>query len=314
MMSMHETHLRTVDLNLLPVLEALLRLKSVTRAAAEIGLSQPATSRALARLRERLGDPLLVRTRHGMNLTPRAQVLEGQLAMAMQATKAIYAPASPHLCEVVRTVRIVAGDAQILPLGPLIAAALAKEAPQIDLVFEAYSPQIAQRIETGEIDFVFATSTTPLPPGAMSKVLLADRRVLLMRAEHPLAHRDWTMADYGSVGHAFISVYGDRQSDIDAALAAHQVTRRIAFTSPHMSAAMAVVAQTDLVTTLPYRFAKQFAHHYGVIMKETPIQGLEFDLTLVWGLLQDNDPVLRAIRELIFQAATQYERDVPLDQ
>ncbi|HEY5309071.1 MAG TPA: LysR family transcriptional regulator, partial [Casimicrobiaceae bacterium] len=130
---MHEVNLSGLDLNLLPALEALLRRKNVTHAASDIGLSQPAMSRALSRLRALLDDPLLVRGHNGLVLTPKAQTLVPRLATAIGELKGLFTdqtfdPATEH-----RTIRIAASDTQTVLLAPPLMARLARDAPGIDL-------------------------------------------------------------------------------------------------------------------------------------------------------------------------------------
>jgi DNA-binding transcriptional LysR family regulator len=301
--NMRDMHLRGLDLNLLPVLEALLRQANVTRAAAEIGLSQPAMSRALARLRDLFNDALLVRAAGGMTLTPRARELIGPVASAMRSVKSIYAAPELSLASIRRTVRICASDAQTVLLAPLIAARLHREAPHVDIEMTSYSRDLAARMETGQIDFAFATASTPLPPGAASMPLAEDRLALVMRREHPAANRNWTIADYASVDHVSISILGDGVSDLDAALAAQGVSRRIMLTTPHFTAALAAVSSTDMVTTISRIFARRFATPFDLVLHEPPLQHTELTLVLVWARLQASDPFLAFMRRVIADAA-----------
>ena len=104
-------------------------------------------------------------------------------------------------------------------LAPALMQRLAREAPGIGIRIEGYGPDLIQRMETGRLDLAFATSTTPLPPGARSETCARDRLALVMRKGHPLAKRKWTIADYGRVDHVGISILGDPGSDLDAQLA-----------------------------------------------------------------------------------------------
>ncbi len=222
---MREENIAGLDLNLLPALEALLRRRSVTQAAADVGLSQPAMSRALARLRDLHGDPLLVRTAHGYGLTPRAVAIQAQLAPAMRLLRDVFHPPSFDPATARRTIRLAAADVQTVLLVPPLMARLAREAPGLDLRIEPYGPDLMVRLESGALDFSFALATTPLPPGIGADPIGRDRLVLVMRRDHPAANQSWTMADYGRWEHAGVSIFGDGQTELDARLAAR---RRVA--------------------------------------------------------------------------------------
>jgi DNA-binding transcriptional LysR family regulator len=300
---MRDVHLPGLDLNLLPALEALLKRRNVSEAARDVGLSQPAMSRVLGRLRDVLGDPLLVRAAGGYALSPRAQALHGQLATALDQVKAVFRDPGFDPARTERTVRIVGLDTHTILMAPALMARLAKEAPGIDVRFESYSPDIIERIETGQLDLVFAQATTPLPPGARSEFLVKDRLALVLRAGHPLAKRKWTIEDYGRVDHVGISIFGDAGSELDAQLAPAGVKRRVALVTPHFMAALATVAGTDMATTVGRAFASRFAAPLGLILKEPPLPRPDLDMTIVWSGVRAADPVLAWMRKVIIAAA-----------
>lgn len=300
---MRDVHLAGLDLNLLPALDALLKRRNVSAAARDVGLSQPAMSRALARLRDVLGDPLLVRTAGGYALSPRAQDLSVQLLVTLDHVKAVFRDPGFDPATTQRTIRIAGIDTHTLLLAPALMARLAREAPGIDVRFENYSPNIVERVESGQVDLVFATSTTPLPPGSGSATYAHDRLALVLREGHPMAKRKWTPGDYARVDHVGISILGDAGSELDAQLAKFGVKRRMALVTPHFIAALAAVSQTDLATTLSRVFASRFAAQFGLILKEPPLPNLDLDLTLVWSQVRAADPVLAWIRTLIGEIA-----------
>jgi DNA-binding transcriptional LysR family regulator len=297
---MREVNISAIDLNLLPALEALLKRRNVSHAAHEVGLSQPAMSRALARLRDVLGDPLLVRAPGGgYALSPRATALSVQLATTLDHVKAVFRDPGFDPATTERTVRIAGIDIHTILLAPALMARLAKEAPGIDIRFEGYGPDLVERIETGRLDLAFAQSNTPLPPGARSAPFARDRLALVLRSGHPMAKRKWTVEDYGRVDHVGISIFGDAGSELDAQLARTGVKRRMALVTPHFMAALSAVSQTDLATTVSRAFATRFADTFGLILKEPPLPDTDLDLTFVWSHVRAADPVLAWIREVI---------------
>jgi len=302
---MHEVNLSGLDLNLLPALEALLRRRNVTHAASDVGLSQPAMSRALSRLRALLDDPLLVRAHNGLVLTPRAQSLAPRVATAMAELKDLFSeqtfdPATEH-----RTIRIAASDTQTVLLGPPLMARLSREAPGVDLRFEPYGPDMIRRMENNTLDFAFALSTTDLPMGAMSMPLARDRLALVMRRDHPKSTRKWSIDDYGTVDHVGIALLDDGRSELDGLLAAAGVRRRVALVTPHFMAALAAVAATDMVTTISEAFARRFAEVFDLSVRPPPFANTDLMMTLIWSHVRASDPTLVWFRELLRETAEQ---------
>jgi DNA-binding transcriptional LysR family regulator len=300
---MRDVHLAAVDLNLLPALEALLKRRNVSHAAKDVGLSQPAMSRALARLREVLGDALLVRVPGGYALTSRGEALAGQLIETMDRVKAVFREPSFDPARVQRTVRIAGADTHTILLAPALMKRLAMQAPGIDIRIENYSANIVERMETGHLDLTFAQSTTPLPPGARSESYAQDRLALVLRKGHPMAKRKWTVTDYGKVDHVGISILGDAGSELDAQLAKAGVRRRMALVTPHFIATLAAVAKTDMATTISRVFASRFADEFGLVLKDPPLPKIDLDLTVVWSQVRAADPVLAWLRTVIRDAA-----------
>lgn len=299
---MREVNLAGLDLNLLPPLEALLRLRNVTRAAAEVGLSQPAMSRALARLRALFDDPLLVRAGAGLAPTPAATALAPRVAAALAQVRGLFHAPALDPATLKRTIRLAAPDSQTILLVPRVAARLEREAPGVDLLVSTIGRDIVARMEQGDVDLCFATAATPLPPGALSETLAHDRLALVMRRGHPAANRAWTVADYGRHAHATVSFFGDGVSDIDARLGAAGIERRVALVTPHFMAAVAAVAASDLVTTISAAFAGRFADVLGLVLKPPPFDDA-LEMTTVFTRLRAADPALAWFRRLLREEA-----------
>lgn len=296
---MREVNLSGVDLNLLPALDALLRRRNVSRAATDVGLSQPAMSRALGRIRDALGDPLLVRGPGGFALTPRAISLAPVVASALREIAGIYNEQAFDPKRMKAVVRIAASDHQTIMLAPAIMARLAEEAPGLDLRMQPYSVDTAQRVQSGSLDFAFATDSTPLPAGAQSEAVGSYELALVLRRGHPGAGQPWRIEDYAAYDHVAVTLTGDGQSDLDALLASAGVKRRIALETPHFMAAVATVSRTDLVTTIARDFAERFAKEFDLILMEPPFEVRRFQLNLVWSHVRKNDPLLAWLRSVI---------------
>ena len=301
---MHEKHLRAIDLNLLPVLDALLRHRNATRAGAEVGLSQPAMSRALGRLRYLLDDPLLVRGPGGAILSPRAEALRQPLAallaeVQMLLTEPPFDPAGEQ-----RTMRIAMTDSQAdLLLAPLVRR-VGMAARGIVIEWLPIAPSLPERMLTGEIDLTLALDTTPLPRGAASEPLLADMLAVVVRRGHPCGGA-WAMADYARYPSVVVSLLGDRASEIDAELAAAGLMRPIAAIVPTFRAAADIVAVTDSVTTISRAFAAGLAGSLGLMLIAPPLAQVKLGVVTVWASYRNSDPALGWLRGMLRDVALQ---------
>lgn len=289
---MRNLNLRSVDLNLLPALEALLRRRHVTRAAEEVGLSQPAMSHMLARLRRVLGDDLLVRGPSGLALTARAQEIAPRVAALLTAARAIYRPPRFEIAKTRRTLHIAAADLHTILFVPGVMARIREEAPGIDLSVHNYTRDVFKRLSEGSLDLVLADAETPLPPGAVSTVVGEDRYALVMREKHPAVDKRWTMADYTKWDSVVVSIFGDGASDVDARLAKAGVARRVGLSTPHFMASLAAVSVTDMIATTSLIFATRYAKVFRLVVREPPLPEIRFTSTIIGSALRMNDPVI----------------------
>jgi DNA-binding transcriptional LysR family regulator len=300
---MRQTNLAAVDLNLLPALEALLRRRNVTRAAEDMGLSQPAMSRALQRLRDVLGDPLLVRGPSGLIPTPRALALQPSLSVALDGLGSVYREPAFEPSTMKRGFSIAAADVHTVLIAPPLLRRVRAEAPGVDLRFEPYSEDIRARMDSGALDLAFGTMTTPMPPGATNEPLVDEDLTLVMREGHPSQSQTWTLEDYARHAHVTISIRGDEDSEIDAVMAARGLARRIVLRTPHFMAAMAAVGGSDAVTTISATLARRFAVTFGLALVASPLLMPPLQVSLVGTAARAADPALRWLKGRIKQAA-----------
>jgi len=293
MMIMRDLNLASVDLNLLPALEALLHRRHVTRAAEDVGLSQPAMSHVLARLRRVLDDDLLVRGPSGLALTPRAKEIAPRVTAILNAAKVIYRPPPFEPSKGRRVVHLAGCDWHSILFAPDLMNRIREEAPWIELSIENYTRDVFKRLVDGSVDLVFFNAETPLPPGAVSTVIGEDRYALVMREKHPAAAKKWTLAEYAKWESVVVSLIGDGTSDIDARLAKAGLTRRIGLSTPHFMGCLAIVSATDMITTTSHLFATRHAKAYRLIVREPPFPEVRFTNTLIGSALRMNDPVIR---------------------
>ena len=303
---MHAAHLRSLDLNLLLSLDALLGERSVTRAAAKMNVTQSAMSHSLARLREMLGDELLVRASGEMVTTPRANDLAPSLRLAFEQLERAVAPKAPFDPKT-STARfaIGTGDYAELVLLPELFARLSKEAPHVDLRFHGYE-SVPERLASGALDLAILPTTPPIPgAGLFSQRLFDERFVCVMSAKNPLAKKKLTLARYVEAVHALIAPRGEEGGQVDTALARLGKRRRVALTVPHFLVAPHVIASSNLIITLAERTALAFAEPLGLAIRPVPPEvGLgNFSMAYVAHERSRSDPAHRWFRELLVDVA-----------
>lgn len=235
--------------------------------------------------------------------TPRGDALYPLVAKALEGMRPVFAPQSFDPAAAERRVVIAGSDLHAILLLPALARRVAQEAPGITLMIEGYGSDPARRMLEGAVDLIFATSATPLPPGAMSAVIGTDQLVLVTRRGHALAVGPATMKAYASAGHVTVSILGDGASEVDARLAACGLSRHVAVTTPHFMAALAIVASTDLVTTISAAFASRFKESLGLAVRPAPFGEAPFELSFVWAEFKNADPALSWLRTVISEVA-----------
>jgi DNA-binding transcriptional LysR family regulator len=308
MIHMHAMHLEGLDLNLLVALRALLAERHVTRAATRIGLSQPAMSHALARLRELLGDPLLVRTTGGMRPTPRAEAMTEPLERVLEdlgrvlATPAPFDPASST-----RRFRIATSDYIELVLLPSLLARVWSEAPHVDVRVSNLDRGSPEDLVEGRLDLAIGLvgqfGSPAAAQGIRSQRILTEKFVCVVREGHPLIKKRLTLDDFVALPHALVAPRGDGGSVVDTALAKLGRRRRVALEIPHFLVAPHVVRETDLVLTLAGRLAERLAPMLGLRQLAPPIELEGFTMSMVWHERQHADASQAWMRRAIAGAA-----------
>jgi DNA-binding transcriptional LysR family regulator len=302
-----------VDLNLLVYLDVLLRERNVTRAADQLGLSQPAMSNGLRRLRDLFDDPLLVRTSDGMTPTERAEelrpVVRGLLATVDKAVQ----PRTDFDAKSARRVfRIMASDYAESTLMPRILLKLRESAPGITLDIMTPSDVSFQDVEQGKVDMAI-NRFDALPQSFHQKVIWQDGFSCLVSAKNAVLW-DFSLDSYLQAQHVWVSKTGmgvgvgvnpddvQRLGWVDEALNRLGKKRRITMFTRHYQAAMLLAEQTDLIVTLPSKAAFLQRNNPRVVVKPPPFEIPPIDLKMAWSPLLHNDPAHRWMRQLTVDA------------
>ena len=303
------------DLNLLIALDALLQEQNVSRAAKRLGLSTPAMSHALARLRKQLGDPLLVRAGQRMVATPRAADLRDRVhGLADDALGVLRPEPARDLKNLERTFRIKASDMVLCVLGPVLDKKL-RELPGVSL--HVMPPQFEEPalLRAGTVDLAIGvydySPYSDLPSDLRIQQLFEDHFTCVVRKDHPTVGRTLTIEQYCELEHVQIAPRGQPGGYVDELLAERGFKRHIARAVPFFIAALMLVAETDYVLTVSGQLARRLAEPLGLRLVQPP-RSLDLEpnhMAQLWHPRNDKDPGHRWLRETIAEAAKHSTRN-----
>ncbi|MEW2578175.1 LysR family transcriptional regulator [Streptomyces syringium] len=301
-------NLSRIDLNLLVALDALLAEESVTAAADRLGLSGPAMSRTLGRIRRALGDPVLVRAGRHMVPTPRALALRAPVRRLLDDARSLFAaeePADPSGLE--RVFTLSAHDSNVLAFGAALFDRASREAPGVTLRFLAEGSTGVAPLRDGVIDLEIGVVDRDEPEVRVER-LLEDRMVGVARPGHPLLEGTVTPRRFAAASHLLDSRRGRRSGPIDDALAAHGLRRRVLGTVPTFGAALHVLTGTDAVGIVSERLGAPAAAALGLRTFEIPLELPPLEISMAWHPRHEADGGHRWLRGLVRDAVTGPDR------
>ena len=291
--------LGAIDLNLLVVFDAVMQERSVTRAGRRLGLSQPAMSHALTRLRHALKDDLFIRSPKGMLPTPRAEQLALPVRQALDGLQRSLEPAQFDPSTAKRHFRIAADNyAAIVLVGPLVER-ITKMAPAVTLEFRPSGTlDIVDLFDRGELDL--AIGSFPKEGERFSRgPLLQDRFVAVLRRNHPATEvQELSIDKFAALQHLEISSVHHATDFIDQALARRKLSRRIALHAPFLSA-VRILGVSDMVAVLPQRVAEELIRYRPVAIRPLSLSSPVIETAMIWPRRVDNQPAHRWLRENI---------------
>lgn len=283
------------DLNLLITLDVLLAEGSVAAAAKRLRLSPSAMSRALARLRETTGDPLLVRAGRGLVPTTRAVALREQVSRLVQEANAVLRPVqSLDMAQVARTFTLRTSEEFVENFGPALLARIAQDAPGVRLRFINKIDKDSTLLREGSVDLETGVVDPTASPEVLTQALFRDRLVGVVRSGHPLSRGDVSVERYAAGQHVYVSRRGQDRGQIDDALEALGLTRQINTVVAGFATAIALARDTDLIASVPERYTvhqRQGLHSFAL-----PLALPTFTVSMLWHPRLDADLAHRWLR------------------
>ena len=295
------------DLNLLFTLDVLLAEGSVAAAARRLRLSPSAMSRALARLRETTGDPLLVRAGRGLVPTPRAIELRERVGQLVQEGEAVLRPAEKlKLEQLVRTFTLRTSEGFVENFGPALIARVGEEAPGVRLCFVQKADKDSKPLRDGLVDLETGVIGQTTAPELRVQALFRDRFIGVVRLGHPLSQGEVTPARYAAGRHVYVSRQGADRGPVDEALSAVGLERRIVTIVGGFSTALALARASDLIASVPERHTGNL--RAGMHSFTIPVPTPEITISLLWHPRQDADPAHRWLRSHIREVCAALSR------
>ena len=294
----------TPDLNLLITLDALLAAGSVARAAQRLRLSASAMSRALARLRETTGDPLLVRAGRGLVPTPRALELREQVSRLVQDAEAVLRPAEQlDLKQLVRTFTLRTSDGFVENFGPTLIARVSEQAPGVRLHFVQKLNKDSAALRDGSVDLETGVVGGTTSPEVRTRALFEDHFIGVVRTGHPLSQGEVTASCYAAGKHILVSRRGLDKGPMDEALEVLGLEREITTIVGGFSAALALARASDLIATVPAQHTRNL--HAGLYSFDLPFDLPPITISMLWHPRMDADSAHRWLRECVREVCAQ---------
>jgi DNA-binding transcriptional LysR family regulator len=294
----------TPDLNLLVTLDVLLAEGSVAGAARRLRLSPSAMSRALTRLRETTGDPLLVRAGRGLVATPRALELRERVHLLVQEAEAVLRPTEAlNLMELVRTFTLRTSEGFVETFGPDLLDRVSREAPGVRLRFVQKPDKESAPLRDGTVDLETGVIGGTTSPEIRAQALFRDRFIGVVRIGHPLCEGAVTPARYAAGRHVAVSRRSVDKGPIDEALKALDLEREIGTVVGGFSTALALARASDLIASVPERHTEGLRG--GLYSFPLPVPAPEITVSMLWHPRMDGELAHRWLRKCVRDACSE---------
>jgi DNA-binding transcriptional LysR family regulator len=308
---MNEIDLTRLDLNLLVTFEVLMTERSVSRAAVRLARTQSAVSHSLARLREQLGDPLLVKVGGGMAPSPYAQRLIEDVRPLLRSIQRIIAPPRPFDPSTsTRVFRVAIADFAPTLL-PRVVAEVLRLAPGVSIEWLAPSPQTLLAVAESQLDLALVTSSVAFPEGVQRQPAGELHYVTFARKDHP-AIASWSLNAWTRWPHIRVQLGEREKGSVDRAFDEHGLVRTVGASVPNFSQVPALLAQSDLLATMTPLVMDGAMKRLGLRALEPPLPIRPTSFSFVWSFRLTSDPGSRWFRTLVMHAYAELQRRVAL--
>jgi DNA-binding transcriptional LysR family regulator len=294
--------LRDIDLNLLLIFDHMLKEKRVSKVAENLGLSQPAISNGLRRLRRLLGDELFLRTPRGMEPTPFASELAQPVAYAMGALRtALNQQLAFDPATSTRSFTIAMTDIGEVYFTPPLMDLLSRAAPGVTIsTLRNTAVNLRDEMEAGRVDLAIGL-LPQLKTGIFQRRLFLQRYVCLFAKEHPLARkRSLSLKEFCGAEHVLVKAVGTGHGKADDVIAAQGIARHVRLTVPHFVAVGHILRSTRMIATVPERLAQSIAEPFGLVWRPHPVALPEVAINMVWHAKFQRDPANQWLRGILF--------------
>src|SRR5450631_2695731 len=294
-----EVKLGAIDLNLLVVFDAVMQERNVTRAVRRLGLSQPAMSHALTRLRYMLKDDLFIRSPKGMLPTPRAEQLAVPVRTALDGLQQSLEPTQFDPSKAARRFRIAVDNYSAVVLVGILAARIGKIAPKVLLECQPSGTlKILDLLDRGELDLAIGPHSEPGERFSY-QMLLQDEFVVVLRKNHSATSiPELAIEQFADLPYLEISSARQSTDFIDEALAQRKLARRIALRAPFLSA-VRILVSSDMVSVLPQRVAEELVRYRPLTIRVLPFSSPIIKTAMIWPRWLDNQPAHGWLRDTV---------------
>ena len=304
---MNDIDLTRLDLNLLVTFEVLMTEGNVTRAAQRLGRTQSAVSHSLARLREQVGDPLMIKMGRGMEPSPFALQLIEDVRPILRSIQRVVAPPEPFdPATSKRILRLAIADFAPTLL-PTVLARVHREAPGLAIEWTMPGPQTVTAVAEGQIDMALLASAVATPEGVVRQSAGELHSFTFARKNHP-AIASWGAAAWTQWPHIQVLLGERLKSIVEVATERNQLKRTIGAWIPHFSHVPALLASTDLLATMTPLVVEGAIERFGLCALEPPVSVPPRPLSFVWSFRLANDPGSRWIRTLVIESFEELQK------
>lgn len=306
-------NLKTIDLNLLVIFEAVYSTGNISNASERLNMSQPAVSNALTRLRQHVDDPLFTRATRGVVPTNKAHEMIEPIRAALGLIESQFEGEELDLSTYERSFRIAMVDSVELDLVPPVLKTITEHAPGVSMECFQITPDYAEDLRGGKLDLVcfsYPADTTDLVIEPCSPADI----VAITKRDHPEIPGTLDLETYGQLGHVALNRNFRRLTHADKDFAANSFDRRIVYMVNKLWSMPAIVARTDLVGLLPRRFAEEIKDDFKIDIHEVPVPMSEQYSYLMWHVGNDRNPGHRWLREQMLKRIRAFRAEMGLDK